>query len=53
MSNVDTIEALTQWDFFRDLDDATEQKLEASSSTQGWRLAQVATLPGRYAHYKK
>lgn len=34
--SVDKIEALTGIDFFHELDDVLEDKLEASSSSKGW-----------------
>lgn len=46
--SVDEIERLTGFDFFHELDDRIEDKVEGSKSTRGWRLEEVARLPGRY-----
>jgi len=47
-SSIDEIEKLTGFDFLSKLDDKIEKKIEASTSTSGWRLKEVATLPSRY-----
>jgi endonuclease G len=48
VTSIDNIEAQTGLDFFRDLDDAIENKLEASIEPQAWDLQAVSNLPSRY-----
>ncbi|MDQ6994780.1 MAG: DNA/RNA non-specific endonuclease [Mariprofundaceae bacterium] len=48
VSSIDKIEELTGFDFLSKLDDPLENKVEASTSTAGWRLKEVANLPSRY-----
>ncbi|WP_431066689.1 DNA/RNA non-specific endonuclease [Methylotuvimicrobium sp.] len=46
--SVDTIEKLTGLDFFHELDDPLEDKLEAAINPKPWKLNSVARLPSRY-----
>lgn len=46
--SVDKIEELTGLDFFHELDDETEDKLEALVNGKNWNLASVAKIPSRY-----
>lgn len=48
LTSIDTIETQTGLDFFPELDDTLENRLEAGVDTGPWRLQQVARLPGRY-----
>ena len=48
VTSVDEVEARTGLDFFPDLDDATEQRVEAEVNPPAWQLKQVARLPARY-----
>jgi endonuclease G len=48
VTSIDTIETQTGLDFFSDLDDITENKLEASIEPQAWDLQTVNNLPSRY-----
>jgi len=45
---VDKIELLTGFDFFHELDDTLEDKLESEINSQNWQLAKVANKPSRY-----
>lgn len=46
--SVDTIEELTGLDFFHELEDPLEDKLEAVINPKPWKLNSVARLPSRY-----
>ncbi len=50
LTSVDVIERRTGFDFFRELDDPTEARLEAEVDPQPWGLRELARLPGRYGH---
>lgn len=45
---VDQLEQVTGFDFFSELEDAQEARLEASTPDTHWRLAEVARMPSRY-----
>jgi len=47
-TSVDEIEKLTQLDFFSELEDVIEDKVEASIDSQSWQLKKVANKPSRY-----
>ncbi len=46
--SVDEIEKLTGLDFFHELNDKLEDKLEAAVKPKDWKLATVANIPSRY-----
>ncbi|NOQ35921.1 MAG: DNA/RNA non-specific endonuclease [Methylococcaceae bacterium] len=46
--SIDKIEELTGLDFFHELDDKIEDKLEATVDTKSWQLATVANIPSRF-----
>lgn len=46
--SIDEIEALTGLDFFHELEDNLENKLEAEINSKSWQLAIVANTPSRY-----
>jgi len=46
--SIDKIEALTGLDFFSELDDGIEAKVEARTVSSVWNLQKVANLRGRY-----
>jgi endonuclease G len=48
VTSIDNIEAQTGLDFFSDLDDVIETRLEASVEPQAWNLQAVSNLPSRY-----
>lgn len=48
LTTVDKIEQLTGLNFFSDLNDKLENKLEATVRTSGWKLNSVAHLSARY-----
>lgn len=48
VTSIDTIEAQTGLDFFSDLDDVIEDRLEASVEPQAWDLQAVSNAPYRY-----
>ena len=48
VTSIDNIEVLTGLDFFSDLDDVIETKLEASIEPQAWNLQAVNNTPSRY-----
>ncbi len=48
VTSIDAIEQKTGLDFLSELDDAIENRIEASRSAKGWRLSKVARLPSRY-----
>jgi endonuclease G len=48
VTSIDIIETQTGLDFFSDLDDVIENKLEASIEPQAWDLQAVNNLPSRY-----
>jgi endonuclease G len=48
VTSIDAIETQTGLDFFSDLDDVIENKLEASIEPQAWDLQAVNNLPSRY-----
>ena len=48
VTSIDNIEAQTNLDFFSDLDDVIENKLEASIEPQAWDLQAVNKLPSQY-----
>lgn len=48
VSTVDEVEAATGIDFFHQLEDSVENKLEASKVPTAWRLQKVANRPARY-----
>ncbi|MBL1352071.1 MAG: DNA/RNA non-specific endonuclease [Zetaproteobacteria bacterium] len=48
VSSIDEIEKRTGFDFLSKLPDHIENKVEASTSSKGWRLKQVANLRSRY-----
>lgn len=47
--SVDAVEKRTGLDFFHELEDAAENKLEAEIDPEPWRLKELARLPGRYS----
>jgi endonuclease G len=49
LTSVDAIEKRTGLDFFSELNDAEEDKLEASVEPEPWHLSELARLPGRYS----
>ncbi len=49
LTSVDAIEKRTGFDFFEELDDPTENRLEAEVDPDAWRLQDLARLPGRYS----
>lgn len=48
VSNVDKVEKLTGLDFFWELPDGIENKIEKTKNYQAWRLREVASLKNRY-----
>ena len=48
LSTVDEVEKQTGLDFFTDLEDTLEDKLEAEIEFKSWQLESVARLPSRY-----
>jgi endonuclease G len=48
ISTIDEVEKQTGLDFLSKLDEETEAKLEASTSTKAWHLEKVARKPSRY-----
>jgi endonuclease G len=50
LTSVDAIEKRTGLDFFPELDDALENRLEAEVDPESWHLRELARLPGRYGH---
>lgn len=48
VTSIDNIEAQTGLDFFSDLDDVIEDRLEASVEPQAWDLQAVSNAPYRY-----
>ncbi len=48
LTSIDTIESRTGLDFFYELDDGIENRLEATVDAGPWQLPQVARLPARY-----
>jgi endonuclease G len=48
ITSIDEIEQRTGFDFLSKLNDSQENVIEASTSTKGWRLQEVARLPSRY-----
>ncbi|MGR9052055.1 MAG: DNA/RNA non-specific endonuclease [Gammaproteobacteria bacterium] len=48
VTSVDNIERLTGLDFFKDLDDDVENRLEAAADASAWQLQKVAKLPAKY-----
>jgi len=48
LTSVDSIEKRTGLDFFPELDDAEENRLEAEIDPAPWHLQDLARLPGRY-----
>ncbi|MFM8332983.1 MAG: DNA/RNA non-specific endonuclease [Candidatus Methylumidiphilus sp.] len=50
--SVDTIEKRTGLDFFPELEDGEENRLEASVDPAPWRLQELARLPGRFSGRK-
>ncbi|MGR9046679.1 MAG: DNA/RNA non-specific endonuclease [Gammaproteobacteria bacterium] len=48
VTSVDAIEHLTGLDFFPELEDALENRLEATADPAPWKLHKVARLPARY-----
>ena len=48
VTTIDEVEAQTGIDFFHKLEDDFENKLEASSTPEAWRLKEVANRPSRY-----
>lgn len=50
--NVDAIEKRTGLDFFSQLEDGQENRLEAEIDPAFWHLQDLARLPGRYSHKK-
>jgi endonuclease G len=50
LTSVDAIEKRSGFDFFQDLDDAEENRLEAEIDPDTWHLHDLARLSGRYSH---
>lgn len=50
LTTVDEIETRSGLNFFADLDDRIERKLESTVNTGGWNIEAWARLPGRYAN---
>lgn len=48
VTSIDDVEAQTGIDFFWELEDRIENRVEASKNHQAWRLSEVAQLPSRY-----
>jgi endonuclease G len=48
VTTIDDVEKQTGIDFFSDLEDEFEDKLEASKTPEAWRLKEVANRPSRY-----
>lgn len=48
LASVDHVEALTGFDFFHELEDGLENRLEAQTDPAAWPLEEAAGLPGRY-----
>jgi endonuclease G len=48
VTSVDRVEELSGFDFFSELPDGMENRLEAQVETAPWHLAEVAARPGRY-----
>ncbi len=48
VTTVDQLEQITGFDFFPELDDITEAKLEASLPDAHWKLKEVGRMPSRY-----
>lgn len=49
LASVDAIEKRTGLDFFQNLDDAVENRMEAEVDPDTWHLRDLARLPGRYS----
>lgn len=50
VTSVDAIERRTGFDFFRGLDDAEENQMEAAVDPEAWHLRELAHLPKRTLH---
>lgn len=48
VTTVDQLESITGFDFFPELDDRVERKLEASMPDHHWKLKEVGRMPSRY-----
>lgn len=48
VTTIDKVEQQTGIDFFHQIDDEFEEKLEASKTPEAWRLKEVANRPSRY-----
>lgn len=48
VTTIDEVEAQTGIDFFHQLEDDFEERLESSKTPQAWRLKEVANRPSRY-----
>ncbi len=48
ITSIDEVEKQTHIDFFWQLEDSVEKKLEKAKNRQGWGLEKVANLPSRY-----
>lgn len=48
VTTVDEVEQRTGLDFFKDLDDEIENRIEAQKDIKFWRLEEVAKIPSRY-----
>ncbi len=48
ITNVDRVETLTGFDFFYDLEDSVENRLEAQIDPSQWPLGAASRLPSRY-----
>lgn len=53
LTSVDEIERRTGLDFFSELEDTLENRLEASVNTQDWQVDTWARLKGRYSNKKE
>lgn len=48
VTTIDEVEAKTGIDFFHELEDSFEERLESSATPEAWDLKSVATRPSRY-----
>ncbi|MGI9212384.1 MAG: DNA/RNA non-specific endonuclease [Methylococcaceae bacterium] len=53
LTTVDEIERQTGLDFFADMEDSVENRLENSVDIQGWQMETWARLKGRYSNKKQ
>lgn len=49
LTSVDAVEALSGLDFFHELEDAAEERLEAEIAPEPWGIREAARRPGRFS----